>query len=563
MAKYKCRICNWESDSPKTKCGNGHTGTMQFVPPDPPQAAQRMESPKKFSSFPWLEQWKKESSLEHSTKSGPNLEKIDNIVLRYHGASDLGKISILGELIEAISKWKDTENKKLSLPASMEALNDLAETTLEDLQGIPSKKKWDDATRGLLKLDKVNELLNLYRQAYTPQAQKNLAADLSAELTCWISVKGNMANPVINKLKQTMDKKAGGIGYTQVACIAYVVLTNDYSTANPNDNLDMLDRWTKMAKAVEAAYNGLNVGIRSNPKTLKIFMAPEFYFRGRNAAYGHHLFNAPSSSSVPKTGPDLLEKIRSVSHDKKYNDWLFVFGTAVLASVTTLSYCTRCKNWAAVTLQPNKISYQCTKCKALLAKKDVIWQDEYNEPENYALICKGDQEYFILKEFVSDKDYKGGKITVELGNDLTGKGGKGPVSTKTLPFLPVGGSSQRKDFNLPDPSKFTDERMGGSMFTVDGIKFGLEVCLDHGQKRLAGAEGIKVHLIPSCGMDIGSDLFCVNKGIVFNVDGSKMNKPSGHAEVKIKGSSVITEPATNLIFPGPGELKAFGPFSLP
>jgi hypothetical protein len=200
----------------------------------------------------------------------------------------------------------------------------------------------------------------------------------------------------------------------------------------------------------------------------------------------------------------------------------------------------------------------------VLAKKDVIWQDQFAEPENYALVCKGDQEYFILKEWISDKDYKNDKITVELGNDPTGKEGKGPVkSTVTLPFLPVGGSSQRKDFGFPDPSKFIDERMGGSVFTVDGIKFGLEVCFDHAQKRLAGAEGIKVHLIPSCGMEIGSDLFCVDRGIVFNVDGSMMYNTPGHAEVKIKGSLVFTEPATKLPFPGPGELKAFGPFPLP
>src|SRR5262249_13030788 len=75
-------------------------------------------------------------------------------------------------------------------------------------------------------------------------------------------------------------------------------------------------------------------------------------------------------------------------------------------------------------------------------------------------------------------------------------------------------------------TKFTDERMGGCIFTVDGVTVGLEVCLDHAATtssntsgRLNHAANIQVQLIPSAGMTIGS-LRAVPGGIVFNVDGS-------------------------------------------
>ncbi|MCA9651955.1 MAG: carboxypeptidase regulatory-like domain-containing protein [Myxococcales bacterium] len=67
---------------------------------------------------------------------------------------------------------------------------------------------------------------------------------------------------------------------------------------------------------------------------------------------------------------------------------------------------------------------------------------------------------------------------------------------------------------------------GGSVFTMHGITFGLEVCLDHSQRRLAeyydehaiaGEPEVQVHLIPSCGMSIENPC-CVDDGLVFNVD---------------------------------------------
>jgi hypothetical protein len=78
---------------------------------------------------------------------------------------------------------------------------------------------------------------------------------------------------------------------------------------------------------------------------------------------------------------------------------------------------------------------------------------------------------------------------------------------------------------------------GGSIFTMDGVTFGLEVCLDHAEHRLwqhyngpnkrAGDPRVQVQLIPSWGMSIGGgdrgkEVSALPNGLVFNVDGSRM-----------------------------------------
>jgi hypothetical protein len=60
--------------------------------------------------------------------------------------------------------------------------------------------------------------------------------------------------------------------------------------------------------------------------------------------------------------------------------------------------------------------------------------------------------------------------------------------------------------------------MGGSIFTIDGIKFGLEICLDHLNQRLNPGAGVQIQLVPSAGAHL-SQFACVPNGIAFNVDG--------------------------------------------
>ena len=62
--------------------------------------------------------------------------------------------------------------------------------------------------------------------------------------------------------------------------------------------------------------------------------------------------------------------------------------------------------------------------------------------------------------------------------------------------------------------------MGSAVFEIDGIRFGLEVCLDHAKNRLTGNERVSIQLVPSCGMS-WTAYKCVAGGLYFGVDAAK------------------------------------------
>jgi hypothetical protein len=73
--------------------------------------------------------------------------------------------------------------------------------------------------------------------------------------------------------------------------------------------------------------------------------------------------------------------------------------------------------------------------------------------------------------------------------------------------------------------------MGGSIFVIDGIKVGLEICLDHLNARIPAGSGIQIQLVPSAGAFL-QQFACVANGIAFNVDGGG----TGTADVRINNA---------------------------
>jgi hypothetical protein len=66
---------------------------------------------------------------------------------------------------------------------------------------------------------------------------------------------------------------------------------------------------------------------------------------------------------------------------------------------------------------------------------------------------------------------------------------------------------------------------GDSLFEIEGITFGLELCLDHARQRLRsvrpapGERFPQIQLVPSAGLDIEEDSVATGKdGLIFNVD---------------------------------------------
>ena len=172
-----------------------------------------------------------------------------------------------------------------------------------------------------------------------------------------------------------------------------------------------------------------------------------------------------------------------------------------------------------------------------------------------ALIKKGADTHTVVKEYVSSVDYIKGEVNLtrlENGREKT---------SKMHAILPQGSNRSRI------VSKFQDERMGGGVFTIDGITFGLEICIDHAASATAVgipgrmseyANSIQILLIPSCGMNIMFES-CIQDGIIFNVDGRKF----GSSDVVIKGTPVHPAGKKTTLPSGQGYLEMFGPFPIP
>jgi hypothetical protein len=95
--------------------------------------------------------------------------------------------------------------------------------------------------------------------------------------------------------------------------------------------IDILARSEFTKNAIEQAYSASD----NNNNVLKIFMAPEFLYRGASGAYLHDLlwgWTGRHSTFGIDNWPGLFGYLSSHVQNPKYSDWLFVFGTAVSAS---------------------------------------------------------------------------------------------------------------------------------------------------------------------------------------------------------------------------------------
>ncbi len=111
--------------------------------------------------------------------------------------------------------------------------------------------------------------------------------------------------------------------YEKVQFIGYRMITGMYKgTDQPGNNegadvaidRDMTARCDLMKAAIDHAY-GLEVD--DDPTTLKVFMAPEFFFRGKKGAYPFETL-----SKIP-------DQMRQETSRDKYKDWMFVLGTGI------------------------------------------------------------------------------------------------------------------------------------------------------------------------------------------------------------------------------------------
>ncbi len=300
--------------------------------------------------------------------------------------------------------------------------------------------------------------------------------------------------------------------YSKIQFIAYEIYTAPYFAPdggkvylgldNDYDDISARLRWTYEVLTQAAAKAD-----RSSD-TLKLFMMPEFFFRGANGAYDMDIVDR------------LIGGLQHLVRGADWRDWLCVFGTCIGRSSPTDDAATIARGDDPADVDP--------------AIGTALDPDGADEAYNIALVQKGGWApdsnmlspaqmnaalegtcFITMKEFMSDKDF----IMVA---DLAGDTG---IVWERIVHLDRAGAPSDEEV-IPGREERVVGYDGAGLFAIDGIEFGLEICLDHALSRLknsprpAGAPPIQVQLVPSCGMSLKRKaMVTMVDGLGFNVDG--------------------------------------------
>jgi hypothetical protein len=294
----------------------------------------------------------------------------------------------------------------------------------------------------------------------------------------------------------------------------------DNTAEDVNRRLDI------MRDAVNRAYDVSN----PDDSTLKIFLAPEFFFRGKNGAF--EFANEEYEESIGECSDicHILKGLEDIVADARFENWLFLFGTVIGSEK--------------------------------LPKKDKFDYQFYN----FAPLYKGfnpatsrriGKNFIVPKRYVSNIDFltplrhlTNRSIAMELLDEQD----VSRAATLMNPHL-VG----HKRYDNEMWAKYKDElsALGYNMieygwFYMDGIAFSVEICLDHlvhralmtymadvvtGSKTRVPSSsndsvewvGIPKHqaqisLVSSAGMDVVvASLALANGGHIFLQDGANGN----------------------------------------
>jgi len=238
-----------------------------------------------------------------------------------------------------------------------------------------------------------------------------------------------------------MNPPADGRGYTGMG-----------KENAPDNRLDVEGQFEDIRERLQFTYKAIKEAYKlavRHPTTLKVFMAPEFLYRGKGGAYIHDLINGwtkqpPSEFDLSGFDgfPGLFGYLKRFAAENRFSNWLFVFGTAISASFPARSETN--KGW-------------------------VVDSTKMGEIYNTALIQRGgelttDEAYASRKRYIASIDFI--KSQYRAKNFTLGD------------VVPA----DRLDLE-PDENN----REGSATFTINGINdkagqpimFGLEVCLDH------------------------------------------------------------------------------------
>lgn len=309
------------------------------------------------------------------------------------------------------------------------------------------------------------------------------------------------------------------MAYTQVQFIGYVLDTapqlnpdgSETYLGLDNAQLDVDARCALMQRAMDTALAQLPQASPPEPEgtTLKVFMAPEFFFRGPTGAY--------AMDDVQR----VIQQLQLSATAAQWNDWVFVFGTIVGQSAPTTG------------TPPYPVESAAVK-----------------EIYNFSLVQQGGTAgqgdsgaRVVMKELKSGIDFVAS--TPVPGGLLLGQ--VDPLAPAKVP----GPGREQQQLNYD----------GAGIFALQGITWALDICLDHlgtvqrlqRSPQLPGDARVQLQLVPSCGMSLqSSSIVCEYGGWAFNCDGYRDTRHSMLAQwqpplVPAAEQSSAPVPGTDLV----------------
>ncbi|RKH57811.1 hypothetical protein D7V93_17845 [Corallococcus llansteffanensis] len=271
---------------------------------------------------------------------------------------------------------------------------------------------------------------------------------------------------------------------------------------------DALVRIQRLRDVVRFAQATLKAfGKMGTTDTLKIFVAPEFYFRLGDDGYPHAGLGGTKVGSVTTDNPcsvqTIIDTLRATFQTEEFRDWLIIPGT-IFSHEGEL---TSAQRWILVTEQDTSgsdVVKKVTDWNKVDWTKTKIWDVSKDDPS----ILTNSVVYPLYRAHYSPfngtvaSNYFNTTVVIKGGAHLSSTdpgyvlNWKGPMSNIDVPWFgsrPRDSASRAYNLNDLDPT-LRDARNNAlyktlldqwptvkeRIFTIDGITFGLEICLDHG-----------------------------------------------------------------------------------
>lgn len=252
--------------------------------------------------------------------------------------------------------------------------------------------------------------------------------------------------------------------------------------ADPRQDIDA--RIALLERALDTAATARNLG---GADTLKIFMMPEFAFRGITGAYDMGGLGDKKQADYQDryevgSVQYAIARLKALVDDKRWADWIFMFGTVLGGS-------------------------QSADAKTDIYNFSLVQRGGDNPPQSDSHIVM--KELFSTSDFIARADIAAAPELVPAGVLLK----------ETVRYMDAGAAGAGRENQLQNFD-------GGGIFDGGGVRLGTEICLDHLRQRvskspqLPGDVQVQVQLVPSCGASLDTTALLIDaSGYVFCCDG--------------------------------------------